>query len=363
MFLDNEQLTRKIKKAAAQLGFDAVGCAPAGEIPPRKLETWLERGFQGKMAYLERNREKRLSPELVLPGVRSVLCLALNYYHDYPLPYDEPERAVISRYASGDDYHHVIEKKLKELLTAIEELRPGTRGRFYVDTGPVLDKYWAGRSGLGWLGKHTNLLSKTAGSWFFLAEVLLDIELQHDEAAADHCGTCTRCIDACPTEAIVEPYVLDSRLCISYLSIELREGIPEALRPKMGNLVFGCDICQDVCPWNGKAPHSTVEELAPRPFNRAPDLKELSRLSEEQFRERFQKSPIKRTKWRGFLRNVCIAMGNSKDPSMLEDLKRLASSADPLVREHARWAIGTIRTKKNRGLPAGFHADEKDEVD
>ncbi|HSR49881.1 MAG TPA: tRNA epoxyqueuosine(34) reductase QueG [Acidobacteriota bacterium] len=337
-----DNLTAQIRREAAALGFDAVGCAPVDQVPQERLREWLRRGYQGQMAYMERNTEKRLDPSLIVPGACSVLSLGLNYRHNYRLPYDQREKAAISRYASGDDYHDVLWERLPRLLDAIQKLEPAARGRYYVDTGPVMDKHWAVQSGLGWLGKHTNVLSRQAGSWFFLGEIILNIELDYDQPVTDHCGSCRACLEACPTDAIVEEYLVDARLCISYLTIELREDIPESLRPALGNLVFGCDICQDVCPWNSKAPLSTVEAFAPRPENRAPDLKQLSRLTPQDFSRRFRKSPVKRSKWRGFMRNVAVAMGNSGDPSMLPDLRRLASCGDELVERHAKWAIRRI---------------------
>ena len=340
------RVTRRIKKRARQLGFHAVGVAPAAPGPDEKLRVWLELGFQGSMTYLERQAEKRLDPRKVLPGVRSVICLALSYPHSQPLPYDEPDRAVISRYASGDDYHSVMGSRMTRLLESIREELPGVGAKFYVDSGPVMDKYWASQAGIGWLGKHTNLLDRKLGSWFFLGEILLDAELAYDEPAPDHCGSCTRCIDACPTDAIVEPYLLDSRRCISYLTIELKEDIPEELREPMGNLVFGCDLCQDVCPWNHPVPDASVPELEPRPVNRSPELWELAQLSPDEFRERFSGSPVKRAKWRGFVRNVAVAMGNSGNPGLAPELTNLLNSEDPMVRRHAGWALKQLGTRE-----------------
>ncbi len=228
---------------------------------------------------------------------------------------------------------------MEKLLAHIKGLDPKAEGKVYVDTGPVMDKYWAAHSGVGWLGKHTNLLSREAGSWFFLGEILLNLDLEYDVPGEDFCGSCTRCIDVCPTDAITEPYVLDSRRCISYLTIELREDIPEAFRSSMDNLIFGCDLCQDVCPWNDPVPHSSVEEFRPRKGNRAPDLRELSRLLAEDFSQRYRKSPIKRAKWRGFMRNVAVAMGNSGDPEMIPELEVLVDSEDSMIRRHAQWAL------------------------
>lgn len=360
--MERSELTRQIKTRAESLGFEAVGVAPVSVIPEERLRTWLQRQYQGRMAYLERNTEKRLDPQKVLPGARSVVSLALNYFHPYPLPYSDRSRGVISRYASGEDYHAVLEEKLQQVAGFVRELEPEAKSRIYVDTGPVLDKYWAARAGLGWMGKHTNLLSRTLGSWFFLGEILLNLELEYDEPSFDYCGSCTRCIEACPTQAIVEPYVLDSRRCISYLTIELREDIPEEFRESMGNLVFGCDICQDVCPWNRKAPPSRVEEFQPGDSNRAPELRALAQMSVEEFRERFRGSPIRRTQWRGLMRNVAVAMGNAKDPEMVAELRSLLNAHDPMVRRHAAWALGRMGTPEAREALQQRREIESDEA-
>ena len=338
----NQELTRQIKEKARALGFEAVGIAPVSSTPEDRFNTWLARQHHGQMAYLERNAEKRLDPKKVLDEARSILSVALNYFHPYQLPYEQPTLGVISRYASGADYHQVMKKKLQELLAFVQRLEPEVRGKIYVDTGPVLDKHWAALSGIGWLGKHTNVLARRLGSWFFIGEILLDVELEYDPPGRDYCGSCTRCIDACPTGAITEPYVLDSRRCISYLTIELREDIPERWREAMGNLIYGCDVCQDVCPWNRKSPVSVTEEFKPRERNRAPELQELARMTPEDFRERYRGSPIKRAKWRGFMRNVVVAMGNSGDSKMVPDLRRLLKTDDPMIRRHAAWALGRI---------------------
>jgi epoxyqueuosine reductase len=349
--MDSKRLTQEIKEQARSLGFDAIGVAPIEAVPGELLQIWLARQFHGEMSYMQRTAEKRADPTQVLPGVRSMISLSLNYLHSYQLPYGEPERGAISRYASGEDYHDVLTKRLEQLLARIKELSPQAEGKIYVDTGPVMDKHWAAHSGVGWLGKHTNVLSREAGSWFFLGEILLNLDLEYDVPGEDFCGSCTRCIDACPTDAITEPYVLDSRRCISYLTIELREDIPEEFRSSMDNLIFGCDICQDVCPWNDKVPQSSVEEFQPREGNRAPDLTELSRLSAEDFSQRYRKSPIKRAKWRGFMRNVAVAMGNSGNPEMIPDLEALQDSEDPMIRRHAEWALKKL--EENRGQKTG----------
>jgi len=344
--VSTRDLTRKIKVKASELGFDSVGVAPASAIPEDRLRTWLRSGYHGKMDYMSRQAEKRLDPDKVLPGVRSVLCVLLDYYHAYDLPYDQPSLGVISRYASGEEYHQLIQGKLRQLLSSIQSLLPQVQARLYVDTGPVMDKYWAAQAGLGWLGKHTNLLDRDRGSWFFLGEILLDVELEYDQPSLDFCGSCTRCIDACPTDAIVEPYVLDARRCISYLTIELRNDIPNEFREPMSNLVFGCDICQDVCPWNRSAPDSSVAEFKPRELSRQPELKQLAQITPEQFPKRFRDSPIKRAKWRGLMRNVAVAMGNSMDPKMVPELSNLLDSEEGMVRRHAAWALAQIATSE-----------------
>ncbi len=336
-------LTQKIKEKALDLGFDKVGIASVEDVPDDKLLTWLERDYHGEMKYMARGVEKRLDPGLILEGARTVLSVALNYYHPYPLPYHDPASGVVSRYASGDDYHQVLGRKLKALMHAIEELCPGAAGKTYVDTGPVMDKHWAARSGIGWIGKNANLIAgKKLGSWFFIAEILLDTELDPDVPARDHCGSCRRCLDECPTEAIVEPYVVDSRRCISYLTIEVKEDIPEEMRRGNGNLIFGCDICQDVCPWNRRVEESRVPAFAPRKELRSPRLKNLAGLTENDFRSLFRNSPVKRAGRRGLMRNTAVAMGNSRSEEFVPDLVQLLNDQDPMVRRHAAWGLKEI---------------------
>ncbi len=359
--MDSAGLTRQIKKRALQLGFDAVGAAPAAAIPGDNLRAWLKRRYQGQMGYMERNLEKRLDPSLVLEGARSIVSVALNYYHRYALPYDDPDCGVVSRYASGDDYHEVLKRKLDLLLEHVQTEAPGTRGKTYVDTGPVLDKYWASRSGIGWLGKNGNVLAKRrTGSWFFLGELLLDVELEYDRPHLDHCGSCTRCIEACPTDAIVAPRVVDSRRCISYLTIELKDDIAEEFRSAMGNLIYGCDICQDVCPWNRKVEESGVREFRPRESLRAPRLRELARMTVDDFRVRFQRSAVKRAKWEGLMRNVAVALGNSRDPEAVPELEALLAAPAPVVRRHAAWALGKIGGARARQALRARLAGESD---
>ncbi len=336
-------LTQRIKEKAIELGFERVGIAPVEDAPDEKLLAWLEHSYHGEMQYMARGVERRLDPSLILEGVKTVLSVALNYYHPYPLPYHDPASGVVSRYASGDDYHEVLWPKLKTLLDQIEELCPGAEGRIYVDTGPVMDKHWAARSGIGWIGKNANLIAnKKLGSWFFIGEILLNQELDPDGPGRDHCGSCRRCLDECPTDAIVEPYVVDSRLCISYLTIEVKEDIPEERRSDNRNLIFGCDICQDVCPWNRRVEESRELAFAPRRALRRPLLKELAGLTEKDFRSLFRNSPMKRAKWRGLMRNTAVAMGNSRSQEFVPELVRLLHCPDPMVRRHAAWGLKEI---------------------
>jgi epoxyqueuosine reductase len=298
-------LTRTIKAKAAELGFAGVGISRADALTEEgaRLREWLDRRYHGTMEWMERNFEKRVDQRTIVPGAKSVISLAMNYYAAVRHS-DDPQTGKISRYAWGDDYHLVMTPRIQTLLDCIKLEQPGANARVYVDTGPVMDKAWAVRSGIGWLGKHTNVITKDYGSWVFLGEIILDIELEYDEPIADFCGTCRACIDACPTGAIVEPYVLDSNKCISYLTIEHRGEIPGDLKPKFENWVYGCDICQDVCPWNSFQQQSKEKAFVPREENIAPKLEELKGMSDEEFSRRFRRSPVKRTKIAGLKRNV-----------------------------------------------------------
>ena len=349
-------LTEEIKAQAASLGFDLAGVTTAD--PPRHGDyyaEWVEQGLAGEMAYLERQIEKRQDPRKILPNARSLVVVAMNYLCPDPdpvsgmragTPEDTPEstpRGKIARYARGDDYHDVMKEKLLALLRFVQDRagRP-VEGKVYVDTGPVLEREFAVRAGLGWFGKHTNLIHKRVGSWLLIGEILLDIELDQDGPSADHCGTCTLCLEACPTDAIVEPYVVDSRRCISYHTIELKGAIPLAYRAAMGDRVFGCDDCQDVCPWNRRAPETGHPAFVARPWNESPDLIKMLGMTPESFRTRFKGSPIKRTKRRGLLRNAAVALGNAKDPEAVPALADSLGNDEPLVRGHAAWALGNI---------------------
>ncbi len=303
MTMETRSLTARIKSQANDLGFCKVGVARANELEGKHLREWLARGYHGTMDWMQRNSEKRSDVRRILPEAKSVVCVAMNYYTDIQHSSD-PDVGKISRYAWGDDYHIVMTERLEKLQKFIEAEIPGVQAKLYVDTGPVMDKVWAARAGLGWQGKHTNLITKEYGSWVFLGEIIMDRELEYDQPIEDFCGSCTACIDACPTGAITEPYVLDSNKCISYLTIEHRGDIPEQLAPQFENWIYGCDICQDVCPWNKFQQETKESAFTPREYNRNPILSELESITEKEFQEMFRRSPIKRTKHRGFVRNV-----------------------------------------------------------
>ncbi len=294
-----------IKAEAARLGFQSCGISPAGfleEEAPR-LESWLNKGRHGEMSYMENHFDKRLDPTQLVDGAKSVISLTLNYYQDTEQA--DPTAPKISKYAYGTDYHFVIKDKLKQLMEAIREQIGEVNGRAFVDSAPVLDKAWAKKSGLGWIGKNANLISKKTGSFFFLAELITDLETEYDLApAADHCGTCTRCMDACPTEAIVAPYIVDGSRCISYLTIELKNELPTEFKGKMDNWVFGCDICQDVCPWNKFSLPTNENAFQPRPELLEMKTRDWQEITEETFRAVFKDSPVKRTKFSGLKRNI-----------------------------------------------------------
>ena len=336
-------LAAEIKARARELGFDQVGIARVGPLPRAEfLGEWLSRAYQGEMGYMGRDPERRADPARYDPGAKSVVCVAQNYYTG-PRPATTLSDGVVSRYAWGRDYHEVLGDRLGQLRDFIASR--GARARVCVDTSAVLEKLWARQAGIGWQGKHTNLISKDLSSWFFLGEVLVDAELEPDAPfEEDHCGTCTACIDVCPTRAIVAPYVLDARKCISYLTIEHRGPIPLELRPLMGNMIFGCDLCLDVCPWNKFAQVTRDPAFQPRPDLSAPKLVEFLGMTDAEFRRRFKGSPILRAKRGGFLRNVCVALGNSGDASAISALtERGLKDSDPLVRDHAAWAIERLQ--------------------
>ena len=365
---------------AKSLGFDLCGVVRAEKFPElNQMPEWLARGYAGEMKYL--GDPRRGDPQSAMPGIQSAIVGLLNYNTEIPLstdpalPLDDHKRSGwISRYAWGDDYHEVLRERLDALGESLRErFTDKFEARAYVDTGPVQERVLAKYAGLGWLGKNTLLLNQMLGSFFFLGVILTTLDLEPSLGAnelppPDLCGSCRRCLDACPTQAFVEPYVMDARKCISYLTVELRGSIPEEFREPMGNHVFGCDICQDVCPWNRRAPLTTIPQFQPRVFpaqeeNRnenffppqdeslfLPRLEWLLGLSETEFRELFRGSPVKRTKWRGLMRNACIALGNSglrrgmADHGRISELlKRFADSEDQILVESARWALSRIQ--------------------
>ena len=298
-----EKNTSVIKQEAKRLGFLSCGISKAGflEDEAPRLENWLNKNMNGQMSYMENHFDKRLNPTLLVDDAKSVISLLLNYY---PSEIQNPDSYKISKYAYGQDYHFVIKEKLKELLHYIQTEIGDVSGRDFVDSAPVLDKAWAAKSGLGWIGKNGNLLTKQVGSFYFIAELIIDLELEYDFATTDHCGSCTACIDACPTQAIVSPYIVDGSKCISYFTIELKENIPLEMKGKFDDWVFGCDVCQDVCPWNKfSKPHA--EPL----FNPNPEIlsfskKDWEEITEDVFKQVFKDSAVKRTKLEGLRRNV-----------------------------------------------------------
>lgn len=308
---NKEAYSNLIKQKASELGFMFCGISKAGfleEEAPR-LENYLKKGFHGEMTYMENHFDKRLDPTRLVDGARSVISLALNYYTD-KMPAD-PEAPKISKYAYGADYHFIIKDKLKDLMIFIEENIGEVNGRAFVDSAPVLDKAWAKKAGFGWIGKNSNLINKTAGSFFFLAELIIDLELEYDIAPSkDYCGTCTRCIDACPTDAIVSPYIVDGSRCISYLTIELKNELPAEFSGKTANWMFGCDICQDVCPWNKFSVLSAEPGFQPHPELLDLRKEDWQELTEEVFQKVFKNSAVKRTKFSGLKRNIAFLKSN-----------------------------------------------------
>ena len=346
--LNVKQLTQMLKAEAQRLGFDLVGVAPAAPPPhAEKLADWLAAGRAGEMVYLARNAVRRADPQEAVPGAQSIISCAVHYRSSEPDPelWNDPSRGQISRYAWGDDYHDILLPKLRQLQVWLEEhVGRAQIGRSYVDTGPVLERPVGVMAGLGFQGKNTLLIHPRQGSWFFLGEILVDVALEYDQPQPiGGCGGCTRCLVACPTQAFVGPHVLDARRCISYLTIELKGPIPRELRPQMGNHIYGCDVCQEVCPWNVRWGQFTHEpQFAPQAGIIAPELLELIALDDEGFRTRFKGSPIKRTKRRGLLRNVAVALGNWGDPRAVPALAVALNDHEPLIRGHAAWALGRI---------------------
>src|SRR6266700_5408727 len=346
MQISATELKARLVSFARETGFDScrvAACnAPAHAIDFRE---WLRDGAHGEMNYMQRGEEKRCDPQSILPGARSIVVLALNYFQG-----DAAHRAAatgrtgrIARYAWGDDYHDVIGAKLNRIDEFLHTF--GGQQKCYVDTGPVLERDHAAQAGIGWHGKSTMLIDEKLGTWFFLAEVLTTLELPPDAPQRDRCGTCERCITACPTGAISAPHRLDARRCISYLTIELKGSIPLELRPLIGDRIFGCDDCLDVCPWNRFAQISHETAFSARKSTTRTSLREYLHLTDAEFRQLFKNSPIKRIKRRSFLRNVCVALGNVGDSADLPALRRAASDPDRLIAEHATWAVARIQQR------------------
>jgi epoxyqueuosine reductase len=342
------QLAAQIKRSALQAGFDLAGIAPVRDFPELDyFPEWISSGHAAEMKYLEARDEagnlKRASLRSTAPWARSVIVCAINYNtaEPYSTEFHDSERGWISRYAwSQKDYHDAVMRKLREVEGILRNaVNPELQTRCYVDTGPLVERIYAKYAGVGWIGKNTCIINQKIGSWLFLGVILTSLELPPDLPAPDRCGTCTRCIAACPTDAILAPYQLDSNRCISYLTIEKRGAIPEELREGMGQHVFGCDICQDVCPWNRKAPGTAAAEFQPREGLVNPALQWLAEMTAEGFRETFRGSPIRRAKHKGIRRNAAIAMGNSGDSRFQPILQKLRVDEDPVVAESADWAL------------------------
>ena len=338
-----------IRQRAAELGFD--DCRFTTAAPPTsadKFQDWLAEKQHGEMQWLERNADKRVEPQKVLPGAKSVIALAVSYQIENPSAISHlPSAGLVARYAQFADYHDVLADRLKTLAAFVNSLAD-CKVLWYVDTGPILERDFAQRAGLGFVGKHTNLISRKLGNWIFLAEILTTLELEPDAPEKNHCGRCTRCLTACPTQAIIAPFQLDARKCISYLTIELKGSIPVELRPLIGNRIYGCDDCLAACPWNKFARAGNLLKPHARPDLAQPDLIELLQLDAAGFKARFAGTPMLRTKRRGLLRNVCVALGNTGDEKSLPALNLATQDAEPLIAEHARWAIQQIEAHRAR---------------
>jgi epoxyqueuosine reductase len=336
----------QVKHWAAEAGFDDCRFAKAGTASHAKeFLDWIEHGKHGEMAWLERNPHRRCDPREVLPGCSTVICLALNYFPgNNPFPENHPGGYRIARYAWNNDYHDLIEKKLRELDQKLQTL--GGTQKFYVDTGPVLERDFASDAGLGWNGKSTMQIHRRLGTWFFLADILTTLDLTPDAPIRDHCGSCTRCMTACPTQAITAPRQLDARRCVSYLTIEHKGPIPHEFRRAIGDRIYGCDDCLQACPWNRFASTSREASFHARESVFSMQMRDFLSLTDESFRALFAKSPIKRIKRPAFLRNVCVALGNTGTADDLPALRQAAQDPHPLVAEHALWAIAEIESRK-----------------
>src|SRR6185369_12717146 len=338
-------LSSRIKEEAQRLGFGLVGISPVAPPPHEQFfAQWLRAGFAGKLDYMQRTELLRRDPQQLVPWAISVISVGLSYNTNFPRPHPSAQKTGwISRYAWGDDYHDLMRQRLESLLNRIHALHGHSlQGKAFVDSGPVLERDFAGIAGIGWIGKNTHLISPKKGSWFFLGELFVDLPLAYDRPIRDRCGRCDLCLKACPTGAFIGPYVLDARRCISYLTIELKGFIPRHLRPLIGDHIFGCDICQEVCPYNVKAEPTTDQAYQPKTGLHAPQLIPLLSLDQEAFRIRFHGSPILRAKRRGLLRNVAVALGNIQSPEALPALIGALDDDEALVRGHVAWALGRI---------------------
>lgn len=348
-----QELRDKVRGWARECGFDDCRiCAAEPAAHRESLRSWLADGCHGSMEWMAREPHRREDPTVVFPGVRSIIVLATNYFVEA-----WPEgRGTVARYAWGDDYHEVAGKRLRRLEQHLESL--GGRQRSYVDTGPVLERDCASAAGLGWNGKSTMQIHRDLGTWFFLSEVLTTLEIARDEAEPDRCGKCRRCVDACPTGAITQSHRLDARRCLSYLTIEHKGPIPEEFRRALGSRIYGCDACLEACPWNRFARESRDAAFAARDFVRSWDLRDYLELDEEGFRALFRGSPIKRTKRARFLRNVCVALGNVGTREDLPALWKATGDAEPLIAEHARWAVREILEREGLAERGGDQSEE-----
>ena len=348
----NAKVNAQIQQRARELGFDACRITTADRPDHADQFTrWLDDGRHGEMAWLQRNSGKRLDPQQVLSGAKSILCLAVSYSgqesNSGPAPAtSSAPSGVIARYARNADYHDILSDKLKQLTEFLDQVGGAeTRSLWYVDTGPLLERDLAQRAGLGFVGKHTNLISRTLGNWIFLSEIITTLELSPDAPGKNHCGRCTACLDACPTRAITAPFQLDARRCISYLTIELKGSIPIEFRAAIGDRIYGCDDCLAACPWNRFAREGSLMKEHRRDDCDRPNLLELLALNDVGFKKQFSGTPMLRTKRRGLLRNVCVALGNVGDRSVLPALEQARHDAEPLIQEHAAWAIEQIERR------------------
>jgi len=362
MNADGRQLQQRIRAEACRIGFSRCGFAPMRALPHADfVRRWLDDGNAAGMAYIERGLAKRLDPWRILADVRSVITVGWRYLPPPvpPIDWRQQLRGRIAAYALGTDYHQAVEPKLRELAAYVTGLRSGVAALSYADTGPILEREWAAAGGVGWFGKNTNILHTEDGSYFFLGELLTNLELDADAPVPDHCGTCTRCLDLCPTQALQPGYVLDARRCISYWTIEHRGSIPVDMRSRLGNWVFGCDVCQEVCPWNEKLVrlHGTLDADQLLPY-----LPDLLRLDEEQFQRRFRHTAMRRAKRDGLVRNVAVVLGNTRNPAAVGSLAQaLREDRSALVRAHAAWALGAIGDRRGQSALGLARRGESDE--